>query len=155
MEIIFVDFDNQFLQASTKWLQDEEIRVLINAPKFDPLAQSIWFESLKDKADYFIWGMKYNGEMIGVVGLKNITEHKGEYWGYIGERKYWGMGLGKAMVSFIEEKSIELDINLISLKVSTENMRAISLYKNVGFIYMNNIDENFIFMQKELTRNIK
>ena len=36
--------------------------------------------------NYFVKGIKYNRERIGVIGLKNITKDTGEYFGYIGEK---------------------------------------------------------------------
>ncbi len=132
-KIKFVNYNIDFLNHSWKWLQDSEIKKLTNTPSFTQQQQQEWFLSLKLKSDYFIRGIKYNKKMIGVVGLKNITKTLGEYWGYIGEKEYWGKGIGKEMISYIINIAKEKDLKIIYLKVNSSNKRAIRLYEKEGF----------------------
>ena len=92
-KIKFVEYNEIFLEKSWEWLNNKEIKYLTCTPDFTKEQQKKWFLSLKDKKDYFIKGVLYNDTPIGVVGLKNITNTNGEYWGYIGEKEYWNKGI--------------------------------------------------------------
>ena len=92
-DIEFVKYNETFLEKSWEWLNDKEIKYLTFTPDFTREQQKEWFLSLKDKKDYFIKGVLYNDIPIGVVGLKNITDINGEYWGYIGEKEYCNKGI--------------------------------------------------------------
>lgn len=138
MEITFVAFDVRFLKQSSKWLQDEEIRMLIHASPFSAEQQQQWFEQLPDRKNYLIWGVECDHQPIGVVGLKHVTDESGEYWGYIGEKEYWGKGIGKQMIMFIEDVAILKKLLIIYLNVTKENVRAIKFYEKMRFIAVDN-----------------
>lgn len=133
MQVDLVDYDRSFLDASFKWLADEEIKFLTNTPSFSKDVQEQWFLSLSEKEDYYIRGILADGIPIGACGLKHITNVDGEYWGYIGEKEYWGKGIGKQMMSFIENHARLLQLKQIYLLVIPENIRAIRLYNNKGY----------------------
>ncbi len=132
--IDFIFYDSQLLKKSWVWLNDIEIKRLTNTPDFTQDEQKKWFLSLKHKSDYFIKGVKYNETIIGVVGLKNITRISGEYWGYIGEKEYWGKGIGKKMILYIINIAKEKKLKTVYLKVIPSNKRAINLYEKTGFV---------------------
>ncbi len=130
-----VEYDKTYFDLSKEWLSDGELNHLIHAGELpsdeDRLA---WFESLTERSDYLIWGVDYNGQPIGVSGLKRIAKKQAEYWGYIGERTFWGKGLGKELMKVVIDKAIELNLETIWLRVRKYNPRAINLYKKTGFI---------------------
>lgn len=148
--ISFVEYDELVLQQSWGWLNDPEIKKLTATPDFTEEQQKKWFSNLKVANDYFVRGIKYGDEIIGVVGIKNIekTLKKGEYFGYIGEKKYWGKGLSIEILSnicFIAKNDLKLET--LCLNVSTENIRAMRAYENFGFriikISDNNVEMNY------------
>lgn len=132
-KIKFVEYNEIFLEKSWEWLNDKEIKFLTCTPDFTKEQQKKWFLSLKDKKDYFIKGVLYNNTPIGVVGLKNITDTDGEYWGYIGEKEYWNKGIGKDLINYISRYSYILNLKEIYLKVIKDNIRAIKLYQKMNF----------------------
>lgn len=132
-KIKFVEYNEIFLEKSWEWLNNKEIKYLTCTPDFTKEQQKKWFLSLKDKKDYFIKGVLYNDTPIGVVGLKNITNTNGEYWGYIGEKEYWNKGIGKDFINYISRYSYILNLKEIYLKVIKNNPRAIKLYQKMGF----------------------
>lgn len=132
-DLRFVSFDDDFLEKSWHWLHDPEIKRLTMTPDFTREQQLRWFAQLQDKSDYRIWGLIYKDKPVGAVGLKYITSNEAEYWGYIGERSYWGCGLGKKMMRFAIEEASKMQIRELYLKVHCENSRAISLYTKAGF----------------------
>jgi len=149
LEINFTAFDEHFLQCSSRWLQDKEIAVLIDAPAFSKEKQDAWFNSLPQKDDYFIWGIQYGLMPVGVTGLKNVGKGRGEYWGYIGEKEYWGKGIGTAMLHFIEDIAKDKGLNILYLKVLETNIRAISLYQRNCYKTVKTVD-GFLWMEKQL-----
>jgi len=150
LEVSFVPFNELFLEASWKWLQDEELRYLIDSTPVSKEQQLQWYNSLSKKTDYKIWGVVYNELPIGVCGLKNITTTQGEYWGYIGEKTFWGKGIGKAILLFIEEFARGAHLNEMVLHVLATNERAIKLYKKNGYEVVNDQAGELMLMKKVL-----
>ncbi|MEJ7578416.1 MAG: GNAT family N-acetyltransferase [Pyrinomonadaceae bacterium] len=128
-----VPYDERLLELSWSWLQDEEIRRLTMTPQFTKQEQITWFEGLRDRNDYLIWGIEAYGTLIGAFGIKGIDGESGEYWGYIGDKRFWGRGIGKWIVSEAIERAKEIGLKRLYLKVAEENSRAISLYQKFRF----------------------
>ncbi|WP_154855352.1 GNAT family N-acetyltransferase [Cyclobacterium xiamenense] len=148
-KIILVTFDNFFFGLSFFWLEDAELSKLIDLSDFSLETHEKWFASLKTKDDYKVWGILLNNEPIGVCGLKNICNGQAEYWGYIGEKKYWGKGVGKLILGSIERTAKNFGINILNLKVNKRNVRAVKLYYNCYFKLKQETDVYFI-MSKEI-----
>jgi RimJ/RimL family protein N-acetyltransferase len=136
-KIQYTDYDSSFCEKSWDWLNDEEIRYLADSTLFSREDQTKWFAGLSERSDYYIRGVLFNKIPIGSVGLKKITKVDGEYWGYIGEKEYWGQGIGKSMVSHIVDYAIMSELRTIYLNVRKDNERAMALYKRAGFLVEN------------------
>ena len=146
--IHFEEYNELFLEKSWQWLNDIEIRHLTDTPVFSKEQQLIWFHSLKDRKDYLIYGVMFNGNPVGACGLKNITETDGEYWGYIGEKNEWGKGIGRKMLNFIENIALEKHLSSVWLRVLNDNERALNLYKKAKYVEENEIDGSIIMKKK-------
>ncbi len=131
----FDEFDCAFLDASAIWQQDPEIRELIDAAPFCREAQLRWHASLPGRSDYRIWGVSLDGKPVGAVGLKDIGESVAEYFGYLGDKSCWGMGLGSQLLAFAEQQARSLGVLLIRLRVLESNVRAIRLYQKQNYLY--------------------
>ena len=145
-------YDEVYLKNSWRWLNDPQIKSLTDTSDFTQEQQKKWFESIDETPTYKIWGVSFNGIPIGVFGIKNINdlERKGEYWGYIGEKQYWGQGLGKIILNeLLKIASNELKLESIYLRVLVENNVAINLYRKFDFQEVSNENGNII-MQKTL-----
>ncbi len=129
----FVDYNIIFLNQSWIWLNDKEIKELTDTPDFTKEQQEQFYHSLNEKKDYFIKGIEYNKIPIGACGLKKITSADAEYWGYIGEKEYWGKGLGKYILNFAVDSARKFELTSLYLNVVTQNQRAIRLYERLGF----------------------
>jgi RimJ/RimL family protein N-acetyltransferase len=147
--VSLVAYDEIFLDCSWNWLNDPELKEATNTLDFTKQSQKIWFNNLKNQADYLIWGLSYNDQPIGVCGLKNMTATDCEYWGYIGNKEYWAKGIGGIMMNLVEEKAGELNLQSIWLKVLKNNDRAIRLYNKTGYVVEKSTDE-FLKMRKSL-----
>jgi RimJ/RimL family protein N-acetyltransferase len=128
-----VTYDEVFLHKSWEWLNDPEIKKLTLTPNFTKTDQINFFKSLPQRTNYWIKGVLENKEPVAVVGLKNISDTTAEYWGYIGEKSYWGKGLGSFMIAACIAKANTLSLQKIYLKVSKDNERAKWLYLKKGF----------------------
>lgn len=133
MKVKFVNYDLVYKELSWEWLNDDEIKYLTITPDFTKEQQDKWFVTLKNRTDYKVWGVSYAGYPVGVVGLKNINDVECEYFGYIGNKKYWGLGIGSEMVKFAKNIAKEMGEKKIYLRVLQDNVRAIRLYQNNDF----------------------
>lgn len=128
-----VPYDRACLDKSWEWLRDPEIRALTMTPEFTREDQIRFFESLPTRQGYDIWGVAVDGAVVGAAGLKNARGQLAEYWGYLGERKLWGQGIGKQLMLAIEAQALAMGYILLDLHVSISNPRAISLYRKMGY----------------------
>lgn len=145
----FCVYTEDFLQPSWEWLNDPEIKKLTMTPDFTKEDQQIFFRSIPKRNNYKIFGISLFGEKIGVCGLKNISEASGEYWGYIGNKSCWGRGYGKEILNYITDFAVKLKLESLHLKVSKENLRAISLYEKNGFLKKQEFDD-YLVMERFL-----
>jgi RimJ/RimL family protein N-acetyltransferase len=131
-----VDYDRNFLEKSWEWLNDPEIKALTMTPDFTREDQLHFYNSLHLKKNYWIKGIMEDGSLIGAMGLKNIDTKKSEaeYWGYIGEKAYWGKGIGKFMISEAVFNARQMMLDHLYLKVDPKNNIAKKLYLGAGFI---------------------
>lgn len=151
MEIKFVQFDERFLEASFIWFKDADLRRDIQAPDISWEIQKTWFNKLKERTDYKIWGIEVDGRPAGATGLKHITQNTAEYWGYIGEKEMRGKGIGKTMLAFVEQKACSLQIKTLNLFVLATNYPAISLYQQFGYVTVeNSANKDLLEMKKEI-----
>lgn len=150
MKISARKFTKGFFHASIGWLSDPEIKKFMNVPDSSSEDQMAWFKTLSSKKDYFIWGIGIDNQKVGAFGLKNIINKQAEFWGYIGERKYWGKGIGNWMLQTAQAKAEELKIDEIHLKVLTDNYKAINLYFKHGFRISGLNASNHFIMTKRL-----
>ena len=127
-----VHYSRNFLDLSWNWLNDPEIKQLTGTPDFTKKQQEDFFLSLP-KENYLVWGVMYENTAIGVVGLKNINGQSAEYFGYIGEKDFWGRGLFSYILKLIVEQCIKIKISYIYLRVCVDNHMAIKAYKKNGF----------------------
>ncbi|SDW70320.1 GNAT family N-acetyltransferase [Flavobacterium degerlachei] len=134
--ILLEEYSEAYLAKSWEWLNDTQIKSLTNTTDFTKAEQQKWFLNLAKKVDYKIWGVSFDGVPIGVFGIKNIDLlcKEGEYWGYIGEKEYWGKGLGEIIINeVLHIATFTLGLDCVYLKVLESNKVARNLYKKCHF----------------------
>lgn len=141
-------FDRTYLDKSYEWMQNPLLMRLMDGRPTTRPDQLKWFDSLKDKPSYKIWGLACNGVPAGACGLKGIDGTTGELFCYIGEQNLWG-GIGNQIVRLIEEQANVLGLTSIHLKVLHENERAKALYTKSNF-KVTGQDAKFLYMKKLL-----
>lgn len=153
MMLKLAPYSKLYLEYSWEWLNDPEIKELTNTPDFNKKDQLKFFEKLKDRSDYKIFGLEVDGVKMGVCGLKNIQNDKAEYFGYIGEKTYWGKGYGNQMLIEIESVAREMNITKLFLNVLKNNLRAQKLYFKFGFQITKDENDN-LEMEKNVNASI-
>lgn len=128
-------FDERFFGESGRWLANPDVRRLTMSPVVDECSRRRWFETLPTRKDYWIWGVCLEDRPIACFGIKHVDSSlaAGEYWGYIGEPSLWGHGIGSWMLEQALNKAHKSGLHEIYLRVWTQNIRAIRLYRRFGF----------------------
>jgi RimJ/RimL family protein N-acetyltransferase len=122
-----------------KWNRDEEIRNLTGAIfPASYLEHEKWFENkaLATKERMWIIVSTNNNEPIGTIGLKNFDyiNRNVELYIYIGEKEYWGKGIGSQATSEVVQFAFNiLYLHKVYLYVFEYNKKAINMYKKLGF----------------------
>jgi UDP-4-amino-4,6-dideoxy-N-acetyl-beta-L-altrosamine N-acetyltransferase len=132
-----LDFrDKEYL---LKWNRDEEIRKLTGAIySASEIEHEEWFRSKSLSKTEKMWCIVdfTSNEPIGVVGLKNFDyiNRSSELYIYIGEKSFWGKGIGSMVTSQIVEIAFKtLNLHKVYLSVFSYNFRAIKMYEKIGF----------------------
>nr|WP_269457175.1 GNAT family N-acetyltransferase [Pseudomonas pohangensis] len=143
-----VKYDERFLKLSWEWLNDPEIKALTMTPDFTRLQQLEFYKSLDGRSNYKIFGVMFGAELVGACGLKNIEAEVAELWLYIGVKKYWGIGIGREVVNFLEGEAASIGLKGLYLKVAVSNISAQTLYKKNGFKEVITEAESYLVMEK-------
>ncbi|MET0571649.1 MAG: GNAT family N-acetyltransferase, partial [Pedobacter agri] len=78
--------------------------------------------------------LKNTNQYIGHIQLLNITAESAEFHLFIGERPFWGKGVGHcASILLLKYAFYNLELNSIFLDVHADNLAAFSIYKKIGF----------------------
>lgn len=148
-KVKLVVFNKMYLDKSWIWLNDPEIRYLTNSGSFSKEEQLNWFNNLQNLSNYLIWGIEVDCVPVGAIGIKNINGDVAEYWGYIGEKDYWGKGIGRTALLLLFDEARRMGINKLYLKVIRRNIRAINLYRKLNFSISSELKEFFI-MERQI-----
>ena len=132
-QIRLVPYDRTYLELSSIWLRDPEIKMLTMSVDFSRDQQERFFEGLPTRRDYKIWGVEADGQPIGAAGIKHIKGASGESWLYIGERSHWGRGLGGNILEACEDEARKLGIERLTMTALTKNERSLRAYEKSGF----------------------
>ncbi|PWW27729.1 RimJ/RimL family protein N-acetyltransferase [Cytobacillus oceanisediminis] len=96
-----------------------------------------WIEQSLQSGDLILVVEKGN-EVIGMLNFKRSKRKKVRHLGYFGisiQEKYCNQGLGKKMMKqFLKWAEEEPGLEKVCLEVFSHNVRAIHLYKVLGFI---------------------
>ena len=133
--------------TSYKWRNDTTIWKLTGRKPdrlITPEIETEWIKQALSRNDEvrFAICITDTDEYIGNVQLTNIKDNKAEFHIFIGEKKYWGFGIGtKATSEMIKIGFQKLSLNEIYLFVNKKNVAAIKSYLNCGFLIDNCIDD--------------
>ena len=140
MEIYLRRLEEKDAFTSHNWRNDPEIWKLTGKRPdriITPKIELEWMRSVlnnKNESRFAIC-IKSSNEYIGNVQLTNLLNGSAEFHIFIGEKKYWGKGIGtKATLEMIKIGFEDLLLNEIYLFVNKMNIPAIKAYLNCGLI---------------------
>jgi ribosomal-protein-alanine N-acetyltransferase len=127
-------------QDYVNWMNDNEVNQFLES------GGNYTLDILKDflidvsNQDIFFWAIKsrLDNRHIGNIKIHpiNFKHCWGEYGILIGDKSFWGKGVGfevsKKVIEFCFEGNLKL--RKINLGVRAENKAAIALYKKLGFV---------------------
>ena len=125
--------------VSYKWRNDPEIWSYTKFVLKDPITVDIEKQWLSNKLKAanekrFAICVKNTNEYIGNIQLLDIENETAEFHIFIGEKKYWGKGIGySASLMLLKYAFYNLNLKHVFLEVHAENLAAYSIYQKVGF----------------------
>ena len=138
MNIKLIPFSKKHLEFSRRWMNDKEICRLFNRT-YKPLsvaAQQSWFKKIMKDETQLILAIETRGVYVGNVGLKSIdlVNKKCEFYIFIGDKEYWGKGIGTEATKIIIDRVKKMKIHKIYLHVDETNLAARKMYQKTGFV---------------------
>lgn len=93
-----------------------------------------WIKKVLDNNNEYRCAIIADGVYVGNIYLTDITETSAAYHIFIGEKEYWGKGIGrKASIIILNYAFKDLKVWKVTLNVNAKNVSAIRLYEKLGF----------------------
>lgn len=160
--------DQDQLEALFKWDNDENMYHLITPvkgpeQKFTPINMEQVKEKYRIRQDdgKYLFLVYDQDRPIGQFSIHIDPEHlykkiKNTSWlGIgIGEKTYWGTGVGEKAMAFFEQESVNLGLSRIELGVFEYNVRAVHFYKKLGYQEIARL-EKFTYWQGKYWSDIR
>ena len=133
----------EYIDSFLKWFNDPEItQYLVVYRPMTRMAEEEWMENLKNRENDILFGITIlnkdsTEKLIGNCGIHRIDwkNRAAEMGIAIGEKEYQNMGYGTEAIELLLKYSFsQLNLNRIELSVYDYNVRAIKVYKKVGFL---------------------
>jgi len=138
-----------------KWWHDKEL-ITLTSRNFKPLSDDDfekYFKAMlnsnsksKSKSNHY-YMIFFDGRVVGNVSLVKSSNGFYEVQIVIGEKDFWGMGIGSLALDNLLNIANKKKIKKIKLAVRSENKRAINLYKKFNFVEYLKTKE-YIYMKK-------
>lgn len=129
-------------EISWKWRNDEEVwKYTGNRPNISvtPEIEREWINKVLNQNNSRRFAITVDDKYVGNIQLTNITSENAEYHIFIGDKDYWGKGIGfSASQQIIRFAKNVLKLNQVYLYVQKENENAIKLYQRCGFVQVTN-----------------
>lgn len=123
-----------------KWMNDPEIIAYLETGGDYTLEKLEEFLTQIEKNPILFWAihLRSNNKHIGNIKIDPVNlKHKyGEYGIMMGDKSEWGKGFAKEASQLVISYCFSAPLNFrkINLGVYSENVSAIKLYKNLGFV---------------------
>jgi len=126
-------------EISWKWRNDPEVWKLTGRKWFgvvDEKTEKDWIREVikRENESRFAICVGVDEQYIGNVQLTNIENGEAEFHIFIGEKSFWGKGIGNKATKLIVDYGFnQMGLSKIYLFVKEENIPAIRAYNNCGF----------------------
>lgn len=135
MNINLIKLKESDWQPFTKWWRDSEL-INLTSGNHSPMSDEEIQKQVNDMANdenSEHWLIDADSKIIGHININKIDEDSGELQIIVGEKEYWGKGIGGQAIDHV----LNLAKNKYSkfiIEVRPSNSRALNLYKKAGFI---------------------
>ena len=119
-----------------RWWKDKDIIKLTSGfyEKSNEVLTNYFLNIFKNTKDHH-YIIQYGRKVIGHVALNHKSINTFEIQIVIGEKKYWGKGLGSETIKIAVKRAFEkLEYTKAYLEVRPDNFRAIKAYESCGFL---------------------
>lgn len=121
------------------WVNDSEVTSYLTLYlPMTRMAEEAWITHIDQSSTDVVFVMEtLDGDYLGNIGLHRIDKHNQntELGIVIGNKEYWGQGLGSEAVRLIVHYAFNaLNMHRVYLHVLADNIRAIECYKKCGFV---------------------
>lgn len=126
-------------EVSYRWRNNSEIwRFTASKPsqRITPSIERDWLEGAltDDSSARYAICLNPSREYVGNVQFTDIEGNTAQFHIFIGEQKYWGLGIGTlATAAALRLAKDELKLAKIWLRVSEQNVAAVRIYSALGF----------------------
>ncbi|WP_316820086.1 GNAT family N-acetyltransferase [Pedobacter gandavensis] len=128
-------------KISYQWRNDPKVWVFTEFKPGNPgitmEKETDWLRLKLEKANdkRFAICLNDSGQYIGNVQLIDLNEGQAEFHMFIGERDFWGKGIGKAATQLILERAFsEMNLESVFLFAHEDNAAGLSIYHKLGFV---------------------
>ena len=146
-------------QSYVNWMNDDDvIRYLESGGDYTMQKLEAYIEE-QEKKEILFWAihLKSSNKHIGNIKIDpiNTKTNSGEFGILIGDKLSWGKGFAKeASIEIIKYCFNEIKLSKITLGVIEDNIKALDLYGNLGFI-IEDIDKEIGFYNNKLCNSIR
>ena len=160
MKVILRPLKIRDAKISWKWRNDKEVWKLTGRNWDNHVSEEIeeeWIKEVIKQKDSrrFAICVGEDEQYIGNVQLTQITDKDAVFHIFIGEKKFWGKGIGKIATKLIlDYAGNDFNFEMIKLYVNKLNKAAIKIYEKVGFkIIDTKPNDNYSMIYKSRTNN--
>lgn len=119
------------------WRNDKEVFRYTGNTYTNVITQQMeveWIDRVIAKEDDYRCAILVNNVYVGNIYLTDIDGEKATYHIFVGDKNYWGKGVAKeASIQILTYAFDVLKLQYVELKVNELNVRAIQLYRCLGF----------------------
>lgn len=138
--------ENDASEEYCRWLNDPVVNQYLETREATIEDLKKYIQEKNEKDDCMFLGIfdKENGLHIGNLKLEPIEKNKANFSILIGNKDYWGKGIGTEATKMMVDYAFKvLKLEIVDLGVLSENKGAIKVYGKAGF-KIKNIEKNKI-----------
>lgn len=158
MRVILERLEAKHAHTSYHWRNDDEVwKYTFNRPnKLITLQDELaWIQSIAERTNEARFAIIVDDVYVGNIYLTNIENDQCFYGIFIGEKSYWGKGVGQAATLEIFRIAKEdYRLKYIFLRVKKENIGGKKLYDKLGYVLVEELEDHFL-MKKSLIESFE
>jgi diamine N-acetyltransferase len=158
MRVTLERLEAKHAHTSHQWRNDAEVwKYTFNRPdKFITLQDELaWIQSIAKRTNEARFAILVDDVYVGNIYLTNIEKDQCFYGIFIGEKSYWGKGVGQAATLEIFRIAKEdYHLKYIFLRVKKENIGGKKLYDKLGYVLVEELGDHYL-MKKHLIESFE